>query len=92
MLEWHAKMVYGPNHDTWFAGRYLEKWADPRVLAKLPEVFPHYDEEDIQRALLKNMQLFRWLARETADHLGYPYPDEPDRRISGIIRELFSQA
>jgi aminoglycoside 6-adenylyltransferase len=92
MLEWQAKSVYGPKHDTWFGGRYLEKWADPRVLAQLSEVYPHYDEEDLQQALLANIQLFRWLAREIADHLDYPYPEETDRRVSRLIQESFGQA
>ncbi len=30
MMEWQARAIRGPNYDTWFRGRFLEEWADPR--------------------------------------------------------------
>ena len=31
----------------------------------------YYDANDIQRGLLATMDLFRWVAKETAEHLRY---------------------
>ncbi len=74
MLEWHARALHGPAHDTWYSGRFLERWADPRAAAGLPATFPAYREDETWRALLASMDLFSWLARETADRLGLTYP------------------
>jgi aminoglycoside 6-adenylyltransferase len=85
MLAWHARATYGPGYDTWHKGRFLESWADPRVLGELHQAFAHYDEADIQRALSKTVELFRWVAKETAADLGYRYPDTDAERVTAWI-------
>jgi len=69
MLEWHARAANGWDYDTWHGGRFLEQWAEPRVLEALRDVFAHYGEEDIWHALLATMDMFRWLATETAERV-----------------------
>jgi len=59
----------------------LEKWAGPRVLEALRHVFAHYEGEDIERALLAKMDLFRRLGTETAKKLGCDYPIEVHERL-----------
>jgi aminoglycoside 6-adenylyltransferase len=86
MMEWHARATKGPDYDTWQLGRFLEEWADPRALAGLRDAFAHYDEEDVRRALPATMDLFRWLAIETADRLGYPYPSAADERVTEWVK------
>jgi aminoglycoside 6-adenylyltransferase len=85
LMEWHAKATGSP--DTWYGGRFMEEWADPRALEALPGIFPHYDADDLRQALTEAIELFRILAQETAAHLGYDYPSEMDRHISRMIRE-----
>jgi aminoglycoside 6-adenylyltransferase len=85
MLTWHAHATHGSSYDTWHNGRFLESWADPHVLDELPQAFAHYDEADIGRALSKTVQLFRWVAKETAADLGYRYPDTADERVTAWI-------
>jgi aminoglycoside 6-adenylyltransferase len=89
MLEWHARATQGLGHDTWFRGRFLEEWANPQAVHELKQVFAHYDAEDIWRALLATMRLFRWLAEETAVRCGLDYPAEEDRFVTTITMELF---
>ena len=79
LVEWHA---YG--RDTWYGGRFIETWADPRVLETLPQIFPQYDPSSMKRALLAMLDLFRWLGQETADRFGYEYPAAHDRAASLI--------
>jgi aminoglycoside 6-adenylyltransferase len=90
MLEWHARAVYGAGHDTWMRGRFLEEWADPRAVEELPGVFAHYDREDIGRALLVTMHLFGWVARETADRLGYAYSEGGERAATALVDQLLA--
>jgi aminoglycoside 6-adenylyltransferase len=90
MIEWQAHAMKGPDYDTWQLGRFLEEWADPRALAGLRDAFAHYDEDDIWRALLASMNLFRWLAIETAERLGYPYPTAADERVTQWVKTCLS--
>jgi aminoglycoside 6-adenylyltransferase len=90
MLEWHARASRGEGVDTWMRGRFLEEWADARAVASLPLVFAHYDAEDVWRALAATMELFRWLAVETADRLEYAYPQPGEARAVELVQGLFS--
>jgi aminoglycoside 6-adenylyltransferase len=88
MIEWHARAGSAKARGR---GRFLEEWADPRVLAALPDAFASYDSEDVWRALFATMDLYRWLAVETATQLGYPYPSPGVDRAAALVRRLFSQ-
>ena len=81
MLEWHAHAQRGTHADTWYLGRYLEKWADPRAVDALRECFAHYDDTDVWRALLATVRTHSWVARETAERLGFAYPFEEERWV-----------
>lgn len=88
LVEWHARAGRGPHWDTWHAGRFLERWADPRVLQGLRGAFGHYDAGDVRRALVATMDLFRWVAAETAGLLGLKYPAEADARATELVLSL----
>lgn len=88
MMEWHARAMKGPAHDTWMRGRFLEEWADPRAVAGLKNVFAHYDADDLWRALGATMDLFRWLAKETAARLGLTYPATSDAIATELVALL----
>ena len=92
MLEWHACLAAEGERDTWFRGRFLETWVDPRAREELTATFAHYDEADIWRALAGTMRLFRWLARATADCLDYPYPAAGDAYVTSLVTALAKSA
>jgi aminoglycoside 6-adenylyltransferase len=89
MLEWHAHATKRTDCDTWYAGRFLKEWADPRAQEALNEVFSHFDKSDSWRGLFATARLFTWLATETADHLGYEYPAIIDERVTKLITALY---
>jgi aminoglycoside 6-adenylyltransferase len=91
MFEWHAHATCGTQHDTWMRGRFLEEWADPRAVTQLAGVFAHYDRDDIARALWATMELFRWLAQETAEHWQYTYPADGDRAVTVLTAQLLAE-
>ncbi len=88
VVEWHARAVHGAD-DTWHSGRFLEKWADPRVVDGLRGAYAHYDSDDVWRALLAVMDLFRWIASETAKKLGYVYLSDGDEYVTGWVNECW---
>lgn len=82
MIEWHARVTHGQDYDTWFGGRFLERWVDPHIIAELRSAFAHYEEEDVWYALSITMQLFRWIAKEVSEKLDYSYPKDADQFAS----------
>jgi aminoglycoside 6-adenylyltransferase len=91
MIEWHARTTNGWDYDIWHSGRFLEQWADPRIVEGLLDAFAHYDEDDVWRALLATMDLFRWLSIETAERLSYPYPTVADERATELVRTYVTE-
>lgn len=91
MLEWHARFATVTKQDVWFRGRFLEMWADPRAVDELRQVFAHYDEADLWRALLATMHLFHWLATETAQGLSYSYPTQGEAYVTQLVEQLSKQ-
>ncbi|HEX2954382.1 MAG TPA: aminoglycoside 6-adenylyltransferase [Bacillota bacterium] len=89
MTEWHARAIHGWDYDTWHRGRFLEQWADPRVVEGYKKSFARYDPEDCWNALLGTMELFAWMAKETADKLGYHYPIEAEQDAISMVTTLF---
>ena len=91
MLERHARAIHGWQYDTWHDGRFLERWTDPRALAALRAAYAHYDADDIRRALLATMDLFRWVSRETAERLGFSYPAMAEERAVEWVQNCLSE-
>jgi aminoglycoside 6-adenylyltransferase len=87
LAEWHARLTRELPPSTWYRDKYLEQWADPRLVTALPRLYPQYDAADIRRSLFTMMEIFRMLARETATHLEYPYPERSDREIAAWVGE-----
>jgi hypothetical protein len=55
------------------------------------DVFSHYDEADVEQGLLAAISLFRVLALETAERLGYSYPREANMQVTEWIRARFQK-
>lgn len=91
MIEWHARATHGWDYDVWHNGRFLETWADPRIINDLKQVFAHYDETDIKQALFATVDLFRWIAQETTEKLGYAYPIDGDQQVTQWLTVCFSE-
>jgi aminoglycoside 6-adenylyltransferase len=91
MTEWHARAKKGSQYDTWFRGRFFEQWADPRIIEGHHNAFAHYDMEDVWHALFATMNLFRWITKETAKKLNYPYPTRADQYVTEWVKQAFSE-
>jgi aminoglycoside 6-adenylyltransferase len=83
VLEWDAAL---DGRDPWFRGRFLEEWADPAVLARLPQAFAAYDEADVWRALTVTMDLFADVARRVAERRSLPYRSDVEERARQLVR------
>jgi aminoglycoside 6-adenylyltransferase len=90
-IECHAQVLHGVEYDTWYNGRFLERWADPRVVKDLKNTYARYDKKDIEKALLATMALFRRVTHEIAEKNGYPYPATADEYAATLVRALLSE-
>ncbi len=86
MIEWHT--LSRDAVDVWHMGRFMESWADPRVLGDVPATFGHYDLADSSAALLRAAALFEWLARETAERGGFDYRSDRYDAVRAYVERL----
>jgi aminoglycoside 6-adenylyltransferase len=87
MIEWHAWTTHGPDYETWSDGRFIEEWADPRVLAHLPDAMPGYGRAAIEGALRSLAMLYSELSEETARGLGFEYSQELAANVTRWVAE-----
>jgi aminoglycoside 6-adenylyltransferase len=73
LAGWHARAL-DPTVDTWHRGRFLERWADPALLAALPSTYAGYSAPNVARALRTTATEFERLERDLAGRLGLALP------------------
>lgn len=89
MIEWHT-VATRPGTRTRGGGRYLERWADDRIVGALPASFAAYEPASVAAALIEMAALFRRVASETAGLLGYTYPDAAHDAVMRWVGECLS--
>ena len=88
MIEWHAQAKHQWDYDTEYMGKHMKSWADESVWQALYRIFARFDRDDSWNGLLASVDLFRQLATEVAERLGFVYPGEVDRNIVGFMRKI----
>jgi aminoglycoside 6-adenylyltransferase len=87
MIHWHTRATQTWRRNLWHQGRFLEEWADERVLEGLPTAFARYDPAEIPSALKQTLYLFHWLAEETARGWQYAFPPQFYKEVIGWIND-----
>jgi aminoglycoside 6-adenylyltransferase len=85
MMEWHSIATNPELGDTWYGGRRVQEWADPRWVEALRQTWPTYDVEKAWDALLATLDLFSKVAKETAQSLGHVYPVDDELIVRSWI-------
>lgn len=88
MLEWHTQAF--ADVKTWNRGDFMQEWVSAETWQALHEIVGRFDAEDSWRALFSSIDLFRKLARETADKLDYSLPDKLIDEIILYLEALHS--
>lgn len=83
MAEWHAVSVL--NHAPWHNGRFIEKWADPRLVNYFTKIFATYDSNSIIHSMKETMDIFRLLAIEVSEVLDFPYPEQANQAAVSFV-------
>jgi aminoglycoside 6-adenylyltransferase len=85
LVEWHSH-----GRDTWYNGRFLNTWADPRVMVAMPNTFALYERESLTIALLTLLDTCRFVGEETAQRFGFTYPHETQDKITSLIETILA--
>lgn len=83
MAEWHAVIVL--DNSPWHNGRFIENWADPRLVSCFTRMFATYDSKSMLIAMIETMNIFRLLAIEVGESLQYPYPHQADQAAVSFV-------
>ncbi len=88
MLEWRMELDRGWSEPTDWLGKGLKKQLPPEIWEELEGTYAGADLEENWEALFRTMGLFRRVATEVAEGLGYAYPRDLDERVTEYVRAV----
>jgi aminoglycoside 6-adenylyltransferase len=88
MLEWRMEINHGWAVKTGAYGKGLKKRLPSDLWLEFEKTYVGAGLEENWEALFRTIDLFRKVASEVGDHLGYAYPQELDRRSMEYFRKV----
>lgn len=87
-LEWRVEIDHNWNLRTGVLGRGLKNFLDPQTWSELEDTYVGAGLGENWQAMFNTIDLFRKVAVEVGDQLGYPYPQSLDRRAMESLRKV----
>ncbi|HXV43173.1 MAG TPA: aminoglycoside 6-adenylyltransferase, partial [Anaerolineae bacterium] len=88
MLEWRVEIDHGWSVKPGSYGRGLKKWLRPDLWTELENTYTGLEPEANWTALFKTIALFRKVALEVGQQLGYAYSHDLDRRVMAYLDKV----
>ncbi|RPJ22452.1 MAG: hypothetical protein EHM33_23475 [Chloroflexi bacterium] len=88
MLEWRMELDHNWSVPARVLGKGLKKRLPPEIWSQLEGTYAGADIADNWEALFRTMTLYRQVAQEVGEGLGYAYPFELDRRVTAFVKEM----
>ncbi|MBT4917457.1 hypothetical protein HON58_03395, partial [Candidatus Peregrinibacteria bacterium] len=88
MIRWNEMAKHSWDYSVHSQGKSMQKWVSSETWHDLHKCFSHFDAENSWKALENTLSLFRRIALEAAELLGYSYPKEVDRNLSEYVSQL----
>jgi aminoglycoside 6-adenylyltransferase len=88
VLEWRIELDHGWSAPTGNLGKGLKKRLPPEVWSELEASYAGAAIADNWESLYRTMALFRRVAIEVGEVLGYAYPHDLDRRVTAFVQEI----
>ena len=88
MLEWRMECDHNWSVPTGALGKGLKKHLPLELWSELEKTYVGAEIKENWDALFKTIALFRQVAIEVADHLGYRYPHDLDQRVTTYIKNI----
>jgi aminoglycoside 6-adenylyltransferase len=88
MLEWSIERDRGSSEPTDWLGKGLKKRLPADIWEALEATYAGAGVEENWEALFRTLALFRRVAVEVTEDLGYAYPHDLVRRVTGYVRDI----
>ena len=88
MLEWRVECDHAWSVPVGALGKGLKKRLPPDLWSQLEATYAGAGIEENWDALFKTMAFFRRVAVDVAQHLGYVYPHDLDRRVTAYVQHM----
>jgi len=88
MLEWRVGLDQGWSVPMGWLGKGLKKHLPPKLWSQLEDTYTGADVAEQWEALFRTMELFRQVAMEVGEGLGYKYPLDLDQRVTAYVQKL----
>lgn len=88
MLTWYAGLKTGFSISPGKFGKNLPQLLEPELAAMLLRTYSDAGCENTWEALFTMCNLFRSTAQQVAEHFGFNYPEDDDRRVSAHLRHV----
>jgi aminoglycoside 6-adenylyltransferase len=88
MLEWRMECDHDWSVPTGALGKGLKKRLPPEIWSRLESTYVGAGIADNWEGLFRTLALFRDVVIEVADHLGYAYPHDLDRRVTTYVQHI----
>jgi len=87
-LEWRAEIDHGWSAPVGSLGKGLKKLLPADIWKALEQTYAGAHAVDNWQALARTLALFRRVAGEVGDALGYPYPDDLHQRVCAFVEHI----
>jgi len=87
-LEWRIEIEHDWSVRPGPYGRGLERWLSPELRSELALTYVGPEIDENWDALSRTAALFRRVAREVGERLGYAYPQQVDDRVTAHLKAL----
>lgn len=85
MIEWYERSIHGTDYDTFYNGRFLEKWVEISIREDIKHIFSRYDKNEIIKAIIANKDFFTKIATRTAEMNSFDFPNKQVAKLSEWI-------
>jgi aminoglycoside 6-adenylyltransferase len=82
---------HGWSRPTGALGKGLKKRLPPKIWLQLESTYTGADITDNWETLFRTMALFRQVAMEVGEQLGYTYPYDLDQRVTDYVQDISAQ-
>jgi len=90
MLTWHIGIKTQFRSSPGKLGKYFQKYLEPELWELLQKTYSDASYDNTWDALLMTCTLFRKVAVPIAEHFGFDYPFEDDKRVSAHLEHVRS--
>lgn len=88
MLEWRMELDHHWSVPARILGKGLKKRLPPELWSQLEDTYAGADIAANWEALFRTMALFRRVAMEVGERLGYVYPLDLDQRVTDFVKNM----